>query len=137
MPERTHNGRCVIYHAETGERVERFAVDARGMLGSGEYVEVAPGGADEGPAPASAPAAVPAAPEPRIIGLEAEKASRLRERWTKSTEPADYIKKYGEESENGKLARQIVDAENAAKKAERPTVGDAGPAEPLALPRRG
>jgi hypothetical protein len=37
--DRTKDGMVVLYHAETGTRIERYPVDARGMIACGEYVE--------------------------------------------------------------------------------------------------
>ena len=56
-PERTHEGKWVLYHGATGHRLERWPVDAREMLASGDYT------ADPSSAPTAA-ASVPATQEP-------------------------------------------------------------------------
>lgn len=144
MPERTPRGKWVIYRADTGERLERWPVDARGMLETDEFTAEAPGGGEDTPAPAAEPEPEPG-PEPEdegedtedepVIGIEAERASRLREQWDKATQPADYIERYGEDTDAGQLARRILDAEEAAKGAATQNVaGEAGEAEPVSLP---
>ena len=42
--DRTPEGRWVIYERATGKRVERWPVDARGMLERGEYLPDPPDG---------------------------------------------------------------------------------------------
>lgn len=42
--ERTKEGKVVIYDASTGQRLERWPVDARAMVASGEFVEFPPSG---------------------------------------------------------------------------------------------
>lgn len=44
----------VLFRVSTGERLERWSVDARGMVASGEFTETPPAGA--APEPASVPA---------------------------------------------------------------------------------
>lgn len=151
MPERTPRGKWVIYDAETGERLERWPVDAKDMLATDEFVAEPPEGGAEGEAAEADPEAhAPdedgegaepegsaegeADTEGRVIGIEAERASRLREQWDKATPPAEYIERYGEETDAGQLARKILDAEEAAKGAEPSVTGEAGPAEPVELP---
>lgn len=150
MPARTQYGKWVIYRAEDGERLERWPVDARAMLETDEFVAEPPEGgaeAEEEAAEASPPAEPEPEPEPesdeasepegRVIGIEAERASRLREQWDKSTPPAEYIERYGEDTEAGQLARRILEAEEAAKSAPPSVSGEAGPAEPVQLPGSG
>lgn len=40
--ERTPEGMVAVYHRESGERFVRWPVDARGMVGSGEYATIPP-----------------------------------------------------------------------------------------------
>ena len=51
--EKTAQGKVAIYNVETGERVERWPVDARGMIASGEFsatpVELKKGKTDDPP----------------------------------------------------------------------------------------
>lgn len=50
-PQRTREGKWAIYHAVTGQQIERWPVDARAMLATGEYVAVPPSGASPLPPP--------------------------------------------------------------------------------------
>jgi len=43
-PQRTPEGKWAIYHAVTGQRIDRWPVDARGMLATGEYTATPPAG---------------------------------------------------------------------------------------------
>lgn len=51
--EKTAQGKVAIYNVETGDRVERWPVDARGMIASGEFsptpVELKKGKTDDPP----------------------------------------------------------------------------------------
>lgn len=42
--EHTQQGKVKLYHAETGEAIERWPVDAKGMVDSGEYTYEMPTG---------------------------------------------------------------------------------------------
>ncbi len=44
---RTSNGKVVLYHASTGERFERWPVDAREMLATGAYTTDTPDAAPD------------------------------------------------------------------------------------------
>lgn len=144
MPKRTQRGKWVIYRADDGERLERWPIDARAMLETDEFVAEPPDGGGESPAPAAEPESTPESEpepkaqeeeaEPQVIGLDAEKASRLREQWDKATPPAEYIDRYGEDTDAGQLARKILDAEEAAKGAPQNVTGEAGEAQPVSLP---
>jgi hypothetical protein len=57
-PQRTPEGKWAIYHAVTGQQIERWPVDARGMLATGEYVSEPP---------SKAQALPPVSPEDRGI----------------------------------------------------------------------
>lgn len=57
-PQRTPEGKWAIYHAVTGQQIDRWPVDARAMLGCGEYVAMPPQGA---------PGIAPVSPEARGI----------------------------------------------------------------------
>ena len=52
-------GKVTLYHVETGEAIERWPVDARGMVAHGEYT-LEPPSSEEG-----APAVVESVPEPQ------------------------------------------------------------------------
>lgn len=58
-PERTPEGKWVLYHGTTGQRIERWPVDARGMLVSGDYLAA--------PAPAVAEEVAPAADAESVV----------------------------------------------------------------------
>lgn len=63
LPEaRTPEGKVVLYHRASGQRMERWPVDARDMVRSGDYTTDAPSG-ETGDSPAvpvtTAPTALP------------------------------------------------------------------------------
>lgn len=72
-PNRTAEGKVVIYHAVTGKAVERWPVDARAQLASGEFVEFPPEGAlhpyETAEVPAPPKPAEPAAPPRDPLGI--------------------------------------------------------------------
>lgn len=47
FPERTPLGQVIVYERETGTKVVRWPVDAVGMVKSGEYSTIPPGGPEE------------------------------------------------------------------------------------------
>lgn len=62
---RTPEGKLVVYERATGHRLERFPVDARDMLASGDYTTDDPSGeSGEPPAVPEAPAPEPVATQP-------------------------------------------------------------------------
>lgn len=56
---RTPDGKVVLYSRATGQRFERWPVDARDMLASGDYTQEAPDSQADGTAPAEVVAADP------------------------------------------------------------------------------
>jgi hypothetical protein len=71
MPERTQFGKWVLYERTTGTRLERWPVDARGMLESGDYADAPVTGAVAAPAAAAVDAETP---PPAVGGYRVEKA---------------------------------------------------------------
>ena len=60
-------GKVIIYHVETGEAFERWPIDAREMLSTGDYTQEVPGGAKGG---TGAPPAPPLDPVPHVKAAE-------------------------------------------------------------------
>lgn len=58
-PDRTPEGKVVLYSVATGERLERWPVDARGMLGTGDYTMKEPASSTSSGVSAPAPIADP------------------------------------------------------------------------------
>lgn len=82
-PERTPEGKWVIYARATGDRFERWSVDARAMLATGEYTADPSTGDDRhtasvapGPELALAPAPLPTEHSPGVplVAVKAEDA---------------------------------------------------------------
>jgi hypothetical protein len=69
-PERTTEGKLVIYRVSTGHRFERWSVDARDMLLSGDYTadpsHCQMAAATVAPAPAAPPAPLPTEHSPGV-----------------------------------------------------------------------
>ena len=104
------SGKVFLYHVETGEEIERWPVDARGMIGCGEYTLTPPaitGGAEE---------AVTSEPETQD---EPTKTPRLH---PLSTEGNPVLLKTGEASE--------------AKPIEVPTAGKKRVGKPRKFPKK-
>lgn len=68
-PTRTPEGKWVLYDVSTGERMERWPVDARGMIESGGYTADAPHGALPDPAPQHTAPDMPATPYEHPLGV--------------------------------------------------------------------
>lgn len=64
-PERTHEGKWVLYHTATGKRFERWPVDGRDMIASGDYTA----DPSECQVAAATVAAAPIAPAPPPIPI--------------------------------------------------------------------
>lgn len=54
-PERTSEGKWVIYHRATGQRMERWSIDARGLVASGDYTTDDPHGSGIAPSSSVSP----------------------------------------------------------------------------------
>lgn len=75
MPQRTPEGKWRIYDRETGQHLDRWPVDARGMLSGGKYVAEPPEGAEPIEVTPEQRGIVEK-PNPTVPGLEAERKSR-------------------------------------------------------------
>lgn len=67
-PERTPEGKWVLFHRATGQRLERWSVDARAMMGSGDYT------ADPSECQVAAATVIPAPASPPLAPLPTEYA---------------------------------------------------------------
>lgn len=69
-PERTHEGKWVLYSVTTGRRFERWSVDATGMIASGDYT-ADPTECQLAAATVAAAPIIPAAPLPteHVLGV--------------------------------------------------------------------
>jgi hypothetical protein len=107
MPQRTPEGKWRVYDKETGAYLDRWPIDARGLLATGDYVDEPPEGSE--PAPQATPeqrGIVEGEGTPLIPGRDLEQKSR-----------------------EGTL--EAGDVPPDAQKAE-----DAPPAEPMAEPKK-
>jgi len=119
-PQRTPAGKWRIYHRETGQPLDRWPVDARGMLDGGDYTEDAPEGV-EAPVVTPEQRGIIEQPNPVVPGLEAERRSRAdAARAPEGPVPVTPVPNVPPADPDLK----IVKAE------------DAGPAEPLQAPKR-
>lgn len=151
-PERTQYGKVVLYHKKTRERIERWPVDARGMLEHGEYVAEPPKGkakskpaseSDSNDQQAAAGATEGAeaeaeAPAPVVPGHPAERASRLLEQWDQKVTPEEYVKRWpNAKTDVAKLAAEIVALNKKAAKSGAKVDSEGSPAAPVQLPEAG
>lgn len=60
---RTPDGKWVLFHTKTGKQIERWSVDARAMIATGEYTTEVPAGVVPD-IPAAAPRSVQPPPPP-------------------------------------------------------------------------
>jgi hypothetical protein len=74
FPERTPDGKVVVYSRTTGERFVRWPVDARDMMASGAYTTDAPDGAET--LESSAPVAPPPDPVPPVTQAVAQSTAQ-------------------------------------------------------------
>lgn len=136
MPVRTHTGKVVLWHRETGQRFERWPVDAREMTATGAYTYDAPAGRppEQGATPEER--GLVETPQPQVIGLAAERRSRLMEQWDKTVSPEAYLERWPD-GPNADLAREIIAAGTAHPTGAPANVvqsGEAGPAAPVKIP---
>jgi hypothetical protein len=83
-PDRTSEGKWVLYQCATGKRLERWPVDARAMLASGDYTADPSNGQVPAATVAAAPEALAAPPIP--IPVPAEHSPGVPLVVTKSTD---------------------------------------------------
>jgi hypothetical protein len=74
-PARTPEGKVVLFRESDGQRFERWPVDARDMMASGEYTYTEPSNATA-PAPTPEPASPPVDPVPHVTQANAQNASQ-------------------------------------------------------------
>jgi hypothetical protein len=119
-PQRTPAGKWRIYDRATGQPLDRWPVDARGMLERGDYVAEPPEGV-EAPVVTPEQRGIVERPNPTVPGLEAERKSR-----------ADAAKAPSEPVP----ATPVPDVPPADPNLKTVKAEDAGPAEPLQPPKR-
>lgn len=138
---RTKYGKRVIYHSETGQRIERWPVDARAMVECGEYTATPPDDAPPVDPPTPKDEGVVRTPGGGVPAATAEKRSRLMADWNDQQKiaPASYLGRWPDGPASD-LAREIVEldetlsAPSTAPAVKPSTSADAKPAEPVKLP---
>lgn len=113
---KTKRGMWVLYHGQTGQRIERWPVDARGMIECGEYTTTPPEDAEPVEAPSPEDEGVVRTEGGTVPGALAERRSRLMAEWNQQQKmtPEAYLGRWPD-GPNADLAREIVtlDAERA------------------------
>lgn len=120
-------GMAVLYRISTGERFERWPVDAREMMATGDYTTQSPDGPE---APAEAPTEAPTDPVPHVTQAEAlnkaatapgtaanpdapapaDAPAEPAPEWTGKMSPENYIKRFPE-GPKADLAKRVLGIE--------------------------